>query len=130
MPGITRFIFNGKAYSSLDEMPPEARAAYEQAMQRLAEADPSAATVVTHQSLLGPGVEVSTIQFSAVKTKTIVDGHRSYDRIEDLPPDAREAVESAIANLDAKPKKITGVLPWVIALIVLVAVLVAVLVLK
>ncbi len=80
----THIVIDGKVYKSVDEMPADVRARYEQAAslrQKIPQTSQPSASVLT-----------SGMKF-------IVDG-QEYHRLEDLPPEARAKYEQAMAMLD------------------------------
>lgn len=80
-------IMDGRTYHSVDEMPPEVRARYEQAMESVRKETPQASQPDPSASFL-----TSSMKF-------VVDG-KEYDRIEDLSPEARAKYEQAMSMLD------------------------------
>lgn len=80
-------VIDGKTYHSVDEMPPEVRARYEQAAASLRRESPQASQPVSPASIMTSGM------------KFVVDG-KEYNRIEDLPPEARAKYEQAMNMLD------------------------------
>ncbi|NJC96796.1 MAG: hypothetical protein C3F07_01005 [Anaerolineales bacterium] len=102
-------VIDGKTYNSVDEMPPEVRQKYEQAMNGLKDGNMNRVPdAFENMNILGdkdndgvpdafedlPGASVMTSSM-----KFVVDG-REYNRIEDLPPDARAKYEKAMGALD------------------------------
>jgi hypothetical protein len=87
-------IFNGQTYNSVDDMPPDARQAYDQAMGMLADKNKDAVPDAFGGAAT-PGVP--RIKFS---TKFTVNG-QPIAGIEDLPPETRQAIEQAMNMLDA-----------------------------
>ena len=84
-------VIDGKTYNSVNEMPPEVRAKYEQAMGGIKDENgdrmPDAFNATSLASVMSNGM------------KFIVDG-REYNSIEDLPPEARAKYEQAMGALD------------------------------
>ncbi|MEW6285548.1 MAG: hypothetical protein AB1509_04935 [Chloroflexota bacterium] len=80
-------VIDGKTYHSVDEMPAEVRARYEQAAASLRREAPQASQPAPSASILTSGM------------KFVVDG-KEYNRIEDLPPEARAKYEQAMSMLD------------------------------
>jgi hypothetical protein len=103
-------VIDGKTYTSLEEMPPDVRQKYEQAMRSLEDANnnriPDAfetADIFADQDRDGtPDVlENLAAQSTTVSTmKIIIDG-KEFTRVEDLPPDARARYEEAMGKMDA-----------------------------
>ena len=103
-------VIDGKTYNSVEEMPPDIRQKYEQAMQSLGDANnnqiPDAfetmnifadkdkdGTPDMLENLASSHATVSTM-------KIIVDG-KEFNALEDLPPEARARYEEAMGKLDS-----------------------------
>ena len=87
----THIVIDGRVYTSVDEMPPEVRAQYEQAMRALQDENRDGAPDIFEAP--------SSPQIVTNLTKFVVDG-MEYDRLEDLPPEARARYEQAMGMLD------------------------------
>ncbi len=105
-----RIVIDGKSYSSVDEMPEDVRRQYEEAMRGFQEFNPDDVTgaVSDLKNMLADknhngmpdvfeGYQVTSL---AGGMKFIVDG-RSFDSLEELPPQARAKYEQAMGSLDA-----------------------------
>lgn len=86
-------VIDGKTYNSVSEMPPEVRAKYEQAMRGLQDDDRDGTPDIFEAAMPAPKTVLSG------GMKFVVDG-REYNRIEDLPPEARAKYEQAMGALD------------------------------
>lgn len=86
-----KIMLNGKEFHSLDDLPPEARAKYEQAMSKLD---------ANHNGI--PDVLENNANTPIVKTsiKFHVNG-KEVNSLDDLPPEARAKYEQAMSKLDA-----------------------------
>ena len=103
-------VIDGKTYKSVDEMPPDVRQKYEQAMRSLGDADknqiPDAfetMNIFADKDKDGvPDVLENTTTSNTVVSsmKIIVDG-KEFNGIEDLPPEVRARYEEAMGKLDA-----------------------------
>ncbi|HET6822348.1 MAG TPA: hypothetical protein VFH34_06845 [Anaerolineales bacterium] len=103
-------VIDGKTYSSVEEMPPDIRKKYEQAMQSLGDANnnqiPDAfetMNIFADKDKDGtPDVlENITAGHHVVNSmKIIVDG-KEFDGLEHLPPEARARYQEAMGKLDA-----------------------------
>ncbi|CAG0933719.1 hypothetical protein TFLX_03196 [Thermoflexales bacterium] len=90
-------VVNGKSYASLDEMPPEVRHEYQQAMGILADKNQNGLPDV-FEGLLETGnvnVQTSTVLGS---TQFIVDG-KVYSNVNELPPEAWQKFEQALGKM-------------------------------
>ena len=90
-------VVNGKSYASLDEMPPEVRQEYEQALGMLADKNQNGMPDV-FEGMLGTGnvnVQTPTVVGSS---QFIVDG-KIYSSVDELPPDARQKYEQAMTKM-------------------------------
>ena len=107
-----RIVVDGKTYNSVDEMPSDVRAKYEQALRSFKDTDQDgfpdimnnmkAANILKDQD--GNGVpdifENSSSTFVTTNsTKFVVNG-REYDNVEDLPADARAKYEQVMGGMD------------------------------
>lgn len=92
-----KIVINGKSYSSLDDLPPEVRQDYAQAMSVLADKNHNGLPDIL-EGLPGMGsadTQTSPITFSS--TQIIVDG-KEYSNLAELPPEARQKYEQALAQ--------------------------------
>ena len=90
-------VVNGKSYASLDEMPPEVRQEYEQAMGLLADKDQNGVPDVFEGMMQAGNVNVQTTTITG-PAQFIVDG-KTYASVDDLPPEARQKYEQALPKL-------------------------------
>jgi len=84
-------VIDGKTYNSVNEMPPDIRAKYEQAMKTV--------NIQNMDGIPNAFEARSSTQVISNTMKFIVDG-REYNNLEDLPPEARAKYEQAMAKLD------------------------------
>jgi hypothetical protein len=86
-------IFNGQTYNSVDDMPPDARQAYDQAMGMLADKNKDGKPDAFERPAGGmPNMMGST-------TAWTVNG-QAMQGLENLPPETRQKIEQAMAMLD------------------------------
>jgi len=83
-------VIDGKTYNSVNEMPPDVRAKYEQAMAAMKDSNSNDFPNFVENTQ--PAVISNMMKF-------IVDG-KEYNSIEDLPPKARAKYEQAMGTLD------------------------------
>ena len=103
-------IIDGKTYKSVDEMPPEVRQQYEQAMRSFKDQNANRIpNVFEDHSLLAdknkngiPDIVENTPaeKIVANSMKILVDG-REFNSLDDLPAEARAKYEEAMGALDA-----------------------------
>jgi hypothetical protein len=103
-------VIDGKTYHSVEEMPQDIRAKYEQAMRTLGDAnDNNIPDVFETMNILAdkdknsvPDVLENITSGQAVvnSMKIIIDG-KEFNGLEDLPPEARARYEEAMGQLDA-----------------------------
>jgi hypothetical protein len=103
-------VIDGKTYHNVQEMPPEIRQKYEQAMRSLGDANqnqiPDAFETMNifadkDQDGLPDVLENLAASHATVNTmKIIVDG-KEFDGLEHLPPEARARYEEAMGKLDS-----------------------------
>ena len=89
-----KIIVNGQEYSSVEEMPPDVRRQFEQAMSALADRDGDGVPDIMQSGLSGmSGMEDLGDGFHKVEVETrseyVVDG-KEYSSLDDMPPAARE----------------------------------------
>jgi hypothetical protein len=103
-------VIDGKTYTSVEEMPPDIRQKYEQAMRSLGDANNNQIPDVFEtmdifadkdKDNVPDVLENLTASHATMNTmKIIVDG-KEFDGIENLPPEARAKYEQAMGKLDA-----------------------------
>ena len=82
--------FNGKTYESVDDMPPDVRREYEEAMRLLNKAK---------AELSESGEKVSKTETKTlVSTRIEIDG-KEYSSPDEMPPDVRERYESLMKEM-------------------------------
>jgi hypothetical protein len=85
-------VIDGKTYHSIDEMPPDVRQKYEEAMRSLGDANNNLIPDVV-ENITGGQTTVSNM-------KIVIDG-KEFNSIDNLPPEARARYEEAMGKLDA-----------------------------
>ena len=85
-------VIDGKTYNSVNEMPEDVRRQYEQAMSSLKDQNGNRVPDIV-ENTAGASVVGNAIRI-------LVDG-KEFNRIEDLPPEARAKYETAMGALDA-----------------------------
>src|SRR5512133_2631068 len=99
-----RIVIDGKAYSSVDEMPEDVRKQYEQAMSSLRDqSGTNIADVLADKNKNGiPDIIENSASAPIVKStiKVVVNG-KEFNSLQDLPPDVRAKYEKAMGTLDA-----------------------------
>jgi hypothetical protein len=103
-------VIDGKTYKSVEEMPPDIRQKYEQAMRSLGDANsnqiPDAfetMNILADKDKDGvPDVleNIAAGHAAVSSMKIIVDG-KEFNGLENLPPEARAKYEEAMGKLDA-----------------------------
>ncbi len=89
-----KIIVNGQEFSSVEEMPPDVRRQYEQAMSALADRDGDGIPDIMQSGLSGrSGTEELGDGFHKVEVETrseyVVDGNE-YSSLDEMPPEVRE----------------------------------------
>jgi hypothetical protein len=112
-------VIDGKTYKGVDEMPPDVRQQYEQAMRSFMDQNANhIPDLFEDNSQLAdrnkdgiPDIMENTPGGKIVATamKILVDG-REFNSLDDLPPDARTNYEKAMRALDANRNGIPDVL--------------------
>jgi hypothetical protein len=85
-------VIDGKTYQSVDEMPPDVRQKYEEAMRTLGDANNNLIPDVV-ENMTGGKTTVSSM-------KIVIDG-KEFSSIDSLPPEARARYVEAMDKLDA-----------------------------
>jgi hypothetical protein len=108
-------VIDGKTYHSVEEMPPDVRQKYEQAMQALGDANgnhiPDAFETVSSETVDfladkdkngAPDIIDHLVAGQSVisSMKIIIDG-KEFNGMDNLPPEARAKYEAAIGKMDA-----------------------------
>ena len=96
----TRFTVNGQTYNSVDEMPPDVRQKFQDAMSKLADRDGNGIPDI----LEGKG-DPNAIGTSVKTTQSFVVSSRDAQMLKDLPPEARIRLMS---KMDANPGDSSG----------------------
>jgi hypothetical protein len=98
----TRITINGREYASVDEMPPDVLAIYQQSMSMLADRDGNGVPDI----LEGGNVKITGGEnfklISAVSRKITVNG-KSYERFEDLPAELQQKLRDSGIGAQAAP---------------------------
>ena len=95
---MPQIIVNGIAYSSMDEMPLEIRQAYEQAMGIFADNNKNGIPDILEGGSGGLNSNIKITPIAANSANIIVDG-KIYSDANELPPEARQKYEQAMAKL-------------------------------
>ncbi len=88
---MATIIFNGKTYNSIDEMPPEARQAYEQVAHMLVDKNGNGIPDFLEGDMVKNIV-------SAFTGSVNFNGH-TFNHMNDLPPEVQAQVQGAFAKL-------------------------------
>ena len=110
-------VIDGKTYKSVDEMPEDVRRKYESAISQLADNNkngiPDALenlNVFADKNKDGiPDAFEGMVSNVISSTKIIVDG-KTYNSVDELPPDVRAKYEQAMGALDANRNGVPDVL--------------------
>ncbi len=86
------YVFNGKPYTSLDEMPPDVRAQFE-SMNALADRDNNGMPEIM-DDMMRAGANTTVI-----RTSSIVYEGKTDNSVNELPPEGRAAYEKAMGQL-------------------------------
>jgi hypothetical protein len=89
---MATIIFNGKTYNSIEEMPPEARQAYEQVANMLVDKNGNGIPDFLEGDL------VKNIMSAVTSTNFNFNG-QTYNHMNDLPLDAQQKVQDAFKKL-------------------------------
>ncbi len=95
--------FNGKSYTSIEEMPPEARQAYQQAMALLADQNANGLPDFLDGLMQGQSLDtlVEPLNVLAASQSQIIINGQTYASPNEMPIEARQAYQQAMGNLDA-----------------------------
>jgi hypothetical protein len=104
-----RIVIDGKTYNSVDEMPEDVRRTYEEAMRGVGEFSPAGMpgtgndlkNIFADKNNNGiPDVFEGSQSINIGGMKFVVDG-RTYNSLDQLPPEARAKYEQAMGSIDA-----------------------------
>jgi hypothetical protein len=106
-------VIDGKTYHSVDEMPPDVRQKYEQAMSALGNTNNipdglEKMNIFTDKNQNGVPDALENVAMGQTilnSMKIVVDG-KEFNGIENLPPEARAKYEEAMRKLDANQNSI------------------------
>ncbi len=110
-------VIDGKTYKSVDEMPEDVRRNYEQAMQAFADNNKNGVpdalenlNILADKNKDGmPDAFEGMVSNVTSSTKIIADG-KTYNSVDELPPDIRAKYEQAMGKLDANRNGVPNVL--------------------
>ena len=104
---MNKIVIDGVTYNSVDEMPPEVRRNYEEAMRGFSAATANPANPIqtlnnvfsdTNNNGMPDIVENQALNFPS-GMKFVVNG-QTFNKLEDLPPEARARYEQVMGTLD------------------------------
>jgi hypothetical protein len=87
----TKISFNGREYSSVEDMPPDVRQKYEKAMSLLGDANQNGVPDILE------GIRAVNVQISGLLN--VMHEGKVYTRVEDMPPDVRQKYEKAMSMM-------------------------------
>lgn len=93
-----KIIFNGKEYTRIEDMPPEVRQAYEQAMGLLADKNQNGIPDIM-EGMMGGAPSVSQSTLNLTSPGQIIFNGQTYSNPDQLPPEARQKYEQAMKKL-------------------------------
>ena len=100
-------VIDGKTYKSVDEMPADVRRKYESAMSQLDKNNDGAPDLLENLDIFAdknrngmPDALEGMVSNIMTSTKIIADG-KSYNSIDELPPEVRAKYEQAMGAMDA-----------------------------
>jgi hypothetical protein len=114
---VAKIVVNNISYNSIEEMPPDVRKAYEQALGVLGDKNQNGIPDILEGAMRSGTVNIST--GSTVDTRFVVDG-AVYSNVDALPPEARQKYDQAMAkaaqvmgdaNHNGVPDILEGILP-------------------
>ena len=103
-----KIVIDGKTYNSVDEMPEDVRRSYEDAMRGLNSTPPAGIDPMqalnnvfadANQNGMPDILENQQGMIGSGGMKFVVDG-KTYNSLEELPPDARAKYEQAMGSMD------------------------------
>src|SRR6185436_20830679 len=86
----TKIFFNGQEYSSVEDMPPDVRQAYEQMMGMFVDKNANGLPDAFEGMLQARGVSLENMHFNG----------QAYGSLEEMPPEVRQAYEKAMSALN------------------------------
>lgn len=116
---MSPIIFNGKFYSSVDEMPPEVRQAYEQFIGMFADRNQDGIPDIVEGAVDKAEINVHSVSIGSDGPQIVIDG-KAYASVEEMPAEARQEYEQTMAqfaeilkdaNQNQVPDILEGILP-------------------
>ena len=89
----TRIVFNGQEYQSLDAMPPDVRQAYDEFVKQLGDADHDGIPDILQQGAAGKLIG----KMAVTHTRITING-KTYETLDEMPPDLRQLYDKAMAQ--------------------------------
>jgi len=100
-------VIDGKTYKSVDEMPPDIRQKYESAMRSLDNNQDGLPDMLENSNLLGdknqngiPDAFEGLVSNVMSSTRIVANG-KTYNSLDELPPEIRAKYEQAMGSMDA-----------------------------
>jgi hypothetical protein len=100
---MNKILFNGQAYSSPDDMPPDVRRAYEEMLERFADKDHSGIPDI-FEGRGGTSIQSAQVQYA--KDKIVFNG-KEYSSPDEMPPEVRRTYDRMLQMLPDEDR--TGV---------------------
>ena len=105
-----KIVLNGKEYDSVEAMPAEERATYEKAMSLLGDKAAGILTDADHNGVPDILEKLGATTKINFTTSTIVYQGQTYNSADELPPEAKEKYQQAMAKLNSDRNGIPDVL--------------------
>jgi len=96
---MKKIVIDGKTYNSVDEMPEEVRRNYEEAIRNFSAGRATNAPADNDNDGVPDVMKNARAINLSGGMKFIVDG-KTYNSVDELPPDARAKYEQALGNMD------------------------------
>ncbi|TMC59673.1 MAG: hypothetical protein E6J26_03285 [Chloroflexi bacterium] len=95
-----KIVVNGKEYNSVEEMPPDIRQSYEKAMTMLGRKTLGILADTDHNGVpdLFEKFGATDLNFTTTSRMIVYEG-KTYNSVDELPPEAKEKYQQAMAKL-------------------------------
>ncbi len=93
---VSKITFNGKEYSSVDEMPPDVRQTYEKVIQVFQDKDQDGVPDIFQGGAQNIQGAQKIVINQGLFTKIIFNG-KEYSSVDEMPPNVRQAYEQAMS---------------------------------
>jgi hypothetical protein len=100
-----KIIINGREYSSVEEMPPDARQQYAKMMNMLADKDGNGIPDIVEGKSTDPTANPNVHTTYMTESHFVING-KKYEKLEDVPEEFRQTFADLVRNKSNQPQSI------------------------